>query len=120
MSLENEITKGIGAHGKWKQRILSAIQSEQSEWEPEKVCQDDQCDFGKWLHACSPQDKASSHYENVKQTHAQFHKVAGGVLEMALTGDREQAESAVNMDSEYRRLSGKLTSEMMAWKRACA
>jgi len=120
MSLEDEITKSIGVHGKWKQRILNVIQTGHSEWDPEKVCQDNQCDFGKWLYTCNPQEKASPHYENVKQIHAQFHKVAGGALEMALTGDKEQARSAVNMDSEYRRISGKLTSEMMAWKRDCA
>lgn len=117
MSIEDEITKGIGAHGKWKQRIVSAIQTGESEWTPAMVRQDNQCDFGKWLYACSPKDKASPHYEKVKELHAHFHTVAGGVLEMALTGDKAKAESAVTMDSEYRAVSGNLTSEMMAWKR---
>ncbi len=117
MSLKDEISKGIGAHGKWKQRILSAIQTGQSEWTPETVRQDNQCDFGKWLYACSSQDKSSPHYDKVKELHAHFHTVAGGVLEMALTGDKAKAESAVTMNSEYRSVSGNLTSEMMAWKR---
>jgi len=38
------------------------------------------------------------------------------VLEIALTGDKDKAESAVTMDSEYRMISGELTREMMAWK----
>ncbi len=117
MGIEDEISKGIGAHGKWKQRILSAIQTGESEWTPATVRQDNQCDFGKWLYACNPQDKVSPHYEKVKELHAHFHTVAGGVLETALTGDKQKAESAVSMDSEYRTVSGKLTSEMMAWKR---
>jgi len=117
MSIQDEITKGIGAHGKWKQRIISAIQTGQSEWTPETVRQDNQCDFGKWLYSCSSRDQSSPHFEKVKELHAHFHTVAGGVLEMALTGDKAQAESAVTMDSEYRSISGELTKEMMAWKR---
>jgi hypothetical protein len=117
MSIEDEISKGIGAHGKWKQRILTAVETGQSEWTPETVRQDNQCDFDKWLYSCSSLDKVSPHYEKVKELHAHFHTVAGGVLDMALTGDKKEAESAVNMDSEYRVVSSKLTSEMMAWKR---
>lgn len=117
MSIEDEIVKGIGAHGKWKQRILTAIETGQSEWTPETVRQDDQCDFGKWLYSCSNHDKTSPYYEKIKELHARFHTVAGGVLDMALTGNKAEAESAVNMNSEYRAVSGKLTSEMMTWKR---
>ncbi len=117
MSMKDEITKGIGAHGKWKQRILVAIQTGQSEWTPAKVRQDNQCDFGKWLYSRSSQEQASPHFDKVKELHAHFHTVAGGVLEMALTGDKTKAESAVTMDSEYRTVSGELTKEMMAWKR---
>jgi len=118
MCIQDEITKGIGAHGKWKHRIASAIQTGQSEWSPENVKQDNQCEFGKWLYSCSPQEKSSPHFEKVKELHAHFHTVAGSVLEMALTGDKAQAESEITMDSEYRVISGDLTKEMMAWKRA--
>ena len=53
MSTTDAITKGIGAHGMWKQRILDAIKTGKSEWTPEIVCQDNQCEFGKWLYSCS-------------------------------------------------------------------
>lgn len=117
MSLVDEINKGIGAHGMWKQRIIDAINTGQSEWTPAVVRQDNQCEFGKWLYSCSPQDKVSPHYEKVKDFHAQFHKVAAGVLEIALAGKKAEAETAIGINSEYKSISGELTKEMIAWKK---
>ncbi len=117
MSMKEEITKGIGTHGMWKQRIINAINTGQSDWTPAVVCQDNQCNFGKWLYSCSPHEKSSQHFEKVKDLHANFHKVAANVLEMALQGKKTEAEAAINMSSEYRSISGKLTKEMMDWKK---
>lgn len=116
MSLKDAITKGIGAHGLWKQRILDAIKTGKSEWTPEVVCQDNQCEFGKWLYSCSKQDQASPHYSKVKHLHADFHKEAAKVLKMALDGKKKDAEVAVGDNSQYKSISGNLTREMMSWK----
>jgi len=47
VSIKEAITKGIGAHGMWKQRIIDAINKGESEWTPAIVAQDNQCEFGK-------------------------------------------------------------------------
>ena len=60
MSTKDAIIAGIGAHGMWKQRLIDAIRTGESQWTPEIVCQDDQCDFGKWLYSCGAHEKASS------------------------------------------------------------
>ena len=116
MSLKDSITSGIGAHGKWKQRLIDAINTGQSEWKPEIVCQDNQCDFGKWLYSCSNDEKASPHFETVKQLHAEFHKEAAKVLELALASKKEAANEAIGPSSKYLEATTKLTKEMMAWK----
>lgn len=116
MSLKDEITKGIGAHGLWKQRLIDAIANGKSDWKPDTVCMDNQCDFGKWLYGASPADKKSPHYETVKSLHAQFHKVAGEILRLALSGKKSEANTAMGDNSQYRDLSSKLTKEMMAWR----
>jgi len=116
VSLEQEIVKGIGAHGLWKQRIVDAIKTGQSEWVPGKVRLDNQCEFGKWLYSCSSADKSTGHFEKVKILHADFHKVAAGVLDLALKGNKDEAQSAIAMKSDYRSISSSLTKEMMAWK----
>lgn len=116
MSTANEITKGIGAHGMWKQRIINAIDTGESEWTPAIVRQDNQCEFGKWLHSCSPQDKSSPHHEKVKELHSTFHQVAADVLALALSGNKEEAHAKIDRQSEYSSISSQLTREMMAWK----
>jgi hypothetical protein len=116
MSTKDAITKGIGAHGMWKQRLLDAIKTGQSEWTPSTVSQDNQCEFGKWLYSCSAQEKSSPHYNNIKDLHAQFHKAAANVLDLALTGKKPEAEKAIGTDSEYMTASSALTKEMRNWK----
>ena len=116
MSTKDAITKGIGAHGMWKQRLLDAIKTGQSEWTPAIVCKDNQCEFGKWLYSCSSQEQSSSHYNSVKDLHANFHQSASKVLELALKGNKIEAEAAIGVGSEYMTASGALTKEMMSWK----
>lgn len=116
MSTTDAITKGIGAHGMWKQRILDAIKTGKSEWTPEIVCQDNQCEFGKWLYSCSTDEKSSPHYSNVKNLHAEFHKTAAKVLTLAITNNKAEAEKEIAPGSEYINNSMALTKEMMAWK----
>ena len=117
MSIKDEIHKGIGAHGMWKHRITDAINTGKSEWSPQLVRQDNQCEFGKWLYACQAGDKKSTHYEKVKASHAQFHKAAADVLQLALAGKQEEAKAAIALKSDYKVVSSTLTSQMMAWKK---
>lgn len=116
MSLKDAISKGIGAHGMWKQRLVSAIKTGQSEWTPAVVCQDNQCEFGKWLYGCSTQEKTSQHFNEVKSLHAKFHKEAADVLTMALAKKQGEASKAIDPGSKYHTISTQLTKEMMAWK----
>jgi len=116
MSTKDAITKGIGAHGMWKQRLIDAIKTGKSEWTPSVVCQDNQCDFGKWLYSCTASEKTSEHYENIKELHANFHKTAAEVLTLALAGKKNEAEAAIGNDSEYKSISASLTMEMIKWK----
>ena len=115
MDLKTEISKGIGAHGMWKQRIVKAIKTGESEWEPKNVELDNLCQFGKWLDSCSIQEKSSQHFVEIKELHSKFHKVAAGILEMALSGKKAEAESAIGLQSEYVSISAELTKHMRAW-----
>jgi len=116
MNTKEAITKGIGAHGMWKQRLIDAINTGESEWTPEVVCQDNQCEFGKWLYSCTPAEKTSEHYETIKELHANFHKIASDVLTLALSDKKTEAENAIGKTSDYKSVSTSLTMEMMKWK----
>ncbi|MFI5337265.1 MAG: CZB domain-containing protein [Opitutales bacterium] len=120
MNIQPEINKAIGAHGMWKQRLRGAVNTGKSEFSVAVVCQDNQCEFGKWLYALEPQVKASKHWVCVKSLHADFHREAAGVLGLALSGKKSEAEAALSESSKFNLTSMKLTVEMMAWAKAPA
>ncbi len=117
MSTRDEISRAIGAHGMWKQRLRAAIASGKSELAPADVARDNLCDFGKWLHSDSTAgDRASPEYRQVLDLHAQFHRCASGVLSAALAGNHTVAENAMGLSGEFTSISADLTKAMMNWK----
>jgi hypothetical protein len=104
----------------WKARLNSAIETGASEFAPEKVCTDNQCDFGQWLYGATltVADKAGDHYEKVRKAHSEFHKLAGDVLRLALAGNKkDEARRLICAGSRFADLSASLTTAMMAWRK---
>lgn len=117
MSLQEEIKKAVGAHGMWKKRLLDAIETGKSEFNPDNVVKDNNCDFGKWLYGdtISATAKAMPEYQMCRQLHEKFHKIAGDVLRMAVNGQKDQALAAISPQSEFGTLSTSLTQALMKW-----
>ena len=115
MSLAEEIKKAIGAHGMWKMRLQSAIDTAKSEFTAENVCRDNQCDFGRWLYRAEipAAEKSGPHYEKVRCLHAEFHKKAAEVLKVAVTGKKEEAKNLMATNSPFAVVSGQLTFAMI-------
>lgn len=116
---KEEIDKAIGAHGMWKVRLKQAIETGKSDVSVETIRQDNQCNFGKWLYGATlgATDKASGHYKSVRELHAEFHKCAARVAELALSGDKAKAEQMLSLSGEFSATSSKLTAAMMEWKK---
>ncbi|MDI6743656.1 MAG: CZB domain-containing protein, partial [Smithella sp.] len=106
-----ELDKAIGAHGMWKTRLKMAIEAGKTDTPVETIRQDNQCVFGKWLYGntLTSVEKASQHYKTVKELHAEFHKTAARVAELALSGKKAEAETMMALSGEYAAISGKLT-----------
>lgn len=118
MGIQEQLTQAIGAHGMWKARLRSAIDSGSSEFLPTNVRKDNLCDFGKFLYEkMSPIDRKHPRYETVRALHARFHVEAAAILELAMQGRKADAEKRLSdMRGEYVSVSASLTSEMMGWK----
>lgn len=118
MAIQEEIDKAIGAHGMWKARLKQAIETGQLEVSVDTIKVDNQCAFGKWLYGptLTDADRNSPHFKDVKSLHAEFHKVAGRVAELAVVGKKTDAEKIMAMGGEFAGISAKLTSAMMKWK----
>lgn len=118
MANAEEITKAIGAHGLWKQRLRQAIDTGKSDFTVERVKPDHNCDFGKWLHSLPAADKSTVNWKTVQELHARFHHEASRVLGLALSGQKQDAEKSIDTGSEFSTISSNLTAAMMKWKTA--
>lgn len=112
-SFREQIRAALGAHGMWKARLRSAIDSGQSDLSVAGTRVDDRCDFGKWLYGdgrkgfASPQD-----WETIRGLHADFHVQAARVLELALSGHRAEAEKAMGIGGSFSRASSALVTAL--------
>lgn len=117
MGIREEIDAAVGAHGAWKQKLRTAIETGECESTPERVKKDDNCSFGKWLHhRMDEQYKKSPFYSEIISLHAAFHREAGAILEMALNGEKEAANDKMKLSSEFSKLSASLTAKMREWQ----
>jgi methyl-accepting chemotaxis protein len=121
-SLKEQIRLAIAAHGKWKTRLKTAIETGQIDTPVEIIARDNQCVFGKWLYA--PETTATvanaaghrDYYQKVRDLHAKFHRSAARVVELALSGQNEEARSC--LDTDYAAISSELTRTLMEWEKA--
>jgi methyl-accepting chemotaxis protein len=115
--LGRQVDKAMAAHNAWKQRLLDAIRTGHSEHDPAKVSTDNQCDFGKWLYSMPHELQRSEDWQKVRALHAEFHKEAGRVLELALAGRQAEARQSLEHGGEYARRSAALIEAMIRWKK---
>ncbi len=115
-----DLTKYIAAHGSWKTRIRSAIETGKSEWTVAGVQVDNQCEFGKFLHGLPPATRSTDIVKEVVAKHAAFHAEAARVLGLALQGKKQEASQAIDLGSTYLRLSSELTKLMKRWESSMA
>lgn len=114
--MDSEIRNAIQVHSAWKERLGDAIQTGRSEFTVEIVCQDDQCRLGRWLYTLSEPTKASHRWRCVQQMHADFHRHAANVLDLALMGNKAAAKAATSYSSGFAQTSARLTAELKAWQ----
>ena len=111
------IDKAVMAHKEWKQRLEYAIRSGKSDFSPEIVKTDNACEFGRWLNSLPDSEKITADYKTVKELHAEFHKVAGDILQLALSGKRDEAIAKISFGGTYGLASSKLTNALYEWKK---
>lgn len=111
-----QIDEAIGAHGLWKMRLRSAIRSHHCDITPRQASEDCHCKFGKWL--LDPQFPSAHRdavpHSVVRRVHAEFHREAGKVLQLALDGQEKTAIAA--LEGAFADTSEKLVRALMKWK----
>ncbi len=116
MVYKEAIDAALTAHAQWKKRLQDAIIIGKSEFQADMVKRDDACQFGKWLNEISADVKTSEDFMKIKTLHAEFHKVAGEILGLALSGNKEEALKKLEHGGGYGSTSGKLVIALNNWK----
>lgn len=102
----------IEAHVKWKQRLESFINGESDEkLEIENILVDNKCVLGKWIYGDGAK-LCGRDLDELKDTHASFHRNAGLVLSIALEGNKEKALEMLE-EGDYSTYSNRVKKQLL-------
>lgn len=120
MTTAHQIDQAIGAHGLWKSRLRTAIETGVLEGDVAALRATDRCAFGQWMHGphISTKQKVSSHWFTVARLHTRFHEAAAEVAELALAGRREEAKALMERHGAFGVASSELVGAMLRWKQS--
>ncbi len=110
------IEAALAAHSQWKKRLQDAIATGTSEFKPDVVKADNVCQFGKWLYGLPTEETKSEDFPKVKALHADFHKVAAEILQLAISGKKEEALKRLESGGDYAHSTGKLVLALQSWR----
>lgn len=113
-----QIEDAIGKHTRWMSALQQVVFDARAAMDVESIRAADQCEFGKWLCASFwlPEDRATDQYQEVRKVHAEFHALAGQIVELAASGKAVEAYSL--LFGEYITLSGQLALTLREWQKA--
>lgn len=119
MTSQQEIDRAIDAHTRWTAQLRDAIHHCSCSTPLEVIQSDNQCEFGRWLYSdtITPTEKAAPRFKIVQKLHAEFHRTAARVAELALAGRQADASKMLQENGEYNVISRKLINAMQDWKK---
>ncbi|MGD8591417.1 MAG: CZB domain-containing protein [Gammaproteobacteria bacterium] len=105
---ENVFYHAVEAHIKWKIRLQKHLDGTSDEkLNPDVICLDNQCTLGQWIYGDGQKFKDMAGFEDLRATHADFHKCASEVVRKTDTGEKSTAENIFKTD--YALLSKNIT-----------
>ena len=118
VSIRDQITRAISAHGAWKRRLTTALTSGAHAENAATVAKSDVCAFGRWLKDTSPSATDAAVHQASEALHAQFHRQAAEVLQLITAGDLARARSSMEPGGGFSEASRELTKKMIEWRRS--
>ncbi len=107
-----DFVAAIRAHQAWKGHLLSYVQGQSTEaFDAAEVARDDVCELGHWLHGpgCQVLEDPTLLPE-LKTAHAQFHQLAGQIVQSMQAGDVAAAHHL--MVTDYHRVSVRMQGKL--------
>jgi methyl-accepting chemotaxis protein len=107
----------IEAHRQWKVKLRKAI-AERGQLEADKICRDDACPLGQWLHGPGGvRWGGKPSFAALLDKHAEFHQTAGAVARQINAGHYSQAERLIGSGSRFAQVSTDVSTLLTRAKR---
>jgi len=114
---EIDIDAAIASHERWRLLLQDMVNGRSDEaMHPDRICQDDRCDLGRWLHGAGR--VRLGHYPAfgmLEARHRYFHQQAAAVVTCFEAGD--QATAAQLLNSRCRHASNQVLLLLKELKR---
>jgi methyl-accepting chemotaxis protein len=112
-----DFDQAIEAHRHWKVKLRQAI-AEHQHLDADKICRDDQCPLGQWVHGPGGTlwGTRPTFVELLKK-HAQFHQSAGEVARTINARQYDSAERLIGSGSVFSNVSNEVTTLLTRAKR---
>ena len=95
---EIDIDAAIASHESWRLQLQDRVNGRSNEvMRPERICQDDRCDLGRWLHGTGK--VRLGHYPAFTMLvarHKYFHQQAADVVTAFQAGEQQKAVQLLN------------------------
>lgn len=95
---ELDIDAVVASHERWRQQLQDMVHHRSDEvMRPERVCHDDRCDLGRWLHGTGK--VRLGHYPAfgmLVARHRYFHQQAAEVVTLFQGGEQQRAVQLLN------------------------
>lgn len=113
--LIDQINEALQAHTAWRMKLTTAIRMGGLDTPPTDIACDNKCAFGQWLYgpAINEETRDRKPYQVTRRLHAEFHKVASEVAELAEGGRRGEAFAL--LDGEFTARSETLFRALTKW-----
>lgn len=109
---DNVFFLAVEAHVKWKIRLQNHLDGTSTETlDPEVICQDNQCTLGQWIYGNGKKYGSLPTYEELRTTHANFHRCAADIIRKSDDGDKKTARNL--FEGPYVHLSRAITKHLV-------
>jgi hypothetical protein len=112
----SQLKKALFTYGGLKSRLLSTMDSGDTDMQAARMSKDDQCDLGSLIYDSAVLQKLNpNRYDRVRRAHKELHKQVGAFLLLATAGKRFEASKLVSPGSAFVNAWSILESELSAW-----
>lgn len=102
----------LRTHTQWKVRLAGYSNKPDHSINPDQLGEDTACELGKWIHGEAKRHGHMPEMIALKETHAEFHRVAAAVVRKIDSGVKHDQDALTGFKSEFGAIAQKFSSQL--------